>query len=95
MLDLVWATMYFRCYLFGNKFVVRTDHSALTHLRKFADQNSRLLHWSLKLSEQDFTVEHRPRSKIAHAFSRHVDVVKHESSLDRENVFRELAKDAF
>jgi len=35
MLALVWATKYFRCYLYGRKFLVRKDHSALTYLRKF------------------------------------------------------------
>ena len=30
MLALVWATKHFRCYLYGNKFLVRTDHSAVT-----------------------------------------------------------------
>lgn len=43
IIALVWAVMYFRCYLFGRKFVVRTDHAALTYLKKFADQNSRLM----------------------------------------------------
>jgi hypothetical protein len=82
--------------LFGNKFVARTDHSALTHLRKFAYLNCRLLRWTLKLSELDFTTENRPGSKIAHAhaLSGHVGAVKHESSLDRENVLREQTKDA-
>jgi len=28
LLALVWATKYFRCYLYGQKFIVRTDHSA-------------------------------------------------------------------
>ena len=62
MLALVWATKYFRCYFYGKKFVVRTDQSALTYLRNFAENNSRLLRWSLKLSELDFTVEHRAGS---------------------------------
>jgi len=64
MRALVWATKYFRCYLYGKKFVVRTDHSALTYLRNFAENSSRILRWSLKLSELDFTVEHRAGSKI-------------------------------
>jgi hypothetical protein len=31
MLALVWGTKYFRCYLYGKQFVVRTDHSALSY----------------------------------------------------------------
>ena len=86
MLALVWATKHFRCYLYGNKFVVRTDHSALTYLQNFADQNCRLLHWSIKLSELDFVVEYRSGSKISHvdALSRHVGAVKHEAALSKE-----------
>jgi len=30
LLALVWTTKYFRCYLYGQKFVVRTDYSALS-----------------------------------------------------------------
>jgi len=57
--------------------VVRTDHAALTYFKKFADSSSRLMSWSLKLSELDFTVERRPGTKIAHVdvLSRHVGTV--------------------
>jgi len=41
MLAVIWATRHFRCYFYGNKFVVRTYHSVLTYLHKFADNNSR------------------------------------------------------
>jgi hypothetical protein len=60
MLALVWATEQFRCYLFGKQFLVRTDHAALTYLRNFADNNSRLMRWGLRLSEFDFLIEHKP-----------------------------------
>lgn len=58
MLALVWATKYFRCYLYGKKFLVGTDHAALSFLHKFADNNSRLIGWSLRLADFEFTVEH-------------------------------------
>ena len=97
MLAFVWTTKYFRCYLYGKKFLIRTDHSALTYLRKFADNNSHLMRWSLKLSEMDFSVEHRAGSKIGHvdALSRHVGAIMHEDILDRNNILREQAKDTF
>jgi len=93
MLALVWATKYFR-YLFGTKFVVRTDHAALTYLKHFADSSSRL-RWSLKLSELDFTVEHRAGTKIVHvdALSRHVGAVMSGGTLSEESVLREQAKE--
>ena len=97
MLALVWATKQFRCYLFGKQFLVRTDHSALKYLQNFPDQNSRLMRWSLKLSELDFVVEHRAGYKIGHvdALSRHVGAILEERILDRKNISQEQAKDAF
>ena len=53
MLALVWATKYFRCYLYGKKFLFRTVHSALSYLRNLAENNSRRLRWSPKPSELD------------------------------------------
>ena len=91
------ANKHFQYYLFGKQFLVRTDHSALKYLQNFPDQNSRLMRWSLKLSELDFVVEHRTGSKIGHvdAPSRHVGAILQEEILDRKNIFQEQAKDAF
>ena len=97
MLVLVWATKQFRCYLHGRKFVARTDHAALTYLRNFADQNSRLLRWSIKLSKLDFVVQHRAGTKMAHvdALSRHVGTTVQGGTLDKEDALREREKGAF
>ena len=85
------STKYFRCYTYGKQLLVRTDHSALTYLRNFADHNSRLLRWSLKWSELDCVVEHRVGSKISHVdtLSRHVGTVAHPNNLSKEVVLRE------
>ena len=97
MLASVWAARYFRYYLYGKRFLVRTDHAALTYLQKFADHNSRLLRWSLKLSELDFVVKHRAGSKIGHvdALSRHVGAITNPDPLSRESVQQEQRKYAF
>jgi hypothetical protein len=43
MLALVWTSKQFRNYQFGKQFLARTDQAALTYLRNFADNNSRLM----------------------------------------------------
>ena len=77
------------------KFLIRTDHSALTYLRKFADYNGRLMRWSLKLSEMDFAVEHGAGYKIGHvdALSRHVGAVMEEVIVYRNIILRDQAKE--
>jgi len=51
----------------------------------------------MKLSELDFTVEHRPGTKFAHvdALSRHVGAVMSGGTLSQESVLREQDKDKF
>ena len=77
-LAVVWATKYYRCYLFGKSFLVRTDHAALKFLHNFAENDSRLMSWSLRLYEFNFEIENVPGSKIKHvgALSRHVGLVE-------------------
>jgi hypothetical protein len=52
-LALVWATKYFRCFLYRKQFLVRTDHAAMSYLRTFTDANCGLMWWRLRLSEFD------------------------------------------
>ena len=93
---LVWATKYFRCYLYGKQFLVRTDHSALSFLPNLADNINHLMRWSLRLSEFDFVVKHKAGSKIGHVdiLSRHVSAVKDEGTLNKERALRDQRKDA-
>jgi hypothetical protein len=55
------------------------------------------MRWSIKLSELDFVIQHRPVSKIGHidTLSSHVGSVSLGNNLDRENVLREQEQDAF
>ena len=59
LLAIVWATKYFRPYLFGRKFKIITDHKPLQWVMNLKEPNSRLTRWKLKLSEYDFSVVYK------------------------------------
>lgn len=66
LLAIVWATKYFRPYLFGRKFNIITDHKPLEYLFSVKDPNSRLLRWRIKLEEFDYRIIYR-RGKLNNA----------------------------
>lgn len=59
LLAIVWATKYFRPYLFGRKFKIITDHKPLTWIMNLKDTNSKLTRWRLKLEEYDYEIVHK------------------------------------
>jgi transposase InsO family protein len=59
LLAIIWATKYFRPYLFGRKFKILTDHRPLQWVMSLKEPNSRLTRWRLRLSEYDFTVMYK------------------------------------
>ncbi|XP_076271644.1 uncharacterized protein LOC143203410, partial [Rhynchophorus ferrugineus] len=59
LLAIVWATKYFRPYLFGRKFSIVTDHKPLQWLFSIKEPNSKLVRWRLKLQEFDFTIHYK------------------------------------
>lgn len=58
----VYFLHHFKQYLLGRKFRVRTEHAALTWLRKTPEPIDQQARW-LKQMEVDFVVEHRPRKR--------------------------------
>lgn len=72
LLAVVWAVKRFRCYVYGQKFTVFTDHKPLLGIHKMTDPSSRLLRLYLKLSEYNITLEHKPgkHNVIADGLSR-------------------------
>ena len=86
-----------KCYLCRKRFLVKRDHISLKFLGTFADNNSRLMLWSLSPSEFDFEFEHVPGSKIRHAdaLSRHVGLVEETQLMNKELMIREQKKESF
>ena len=60
LLAAVHFVKYFRHYLYGRQFTLRTDHSSLRWLMNFKDPEGQLARWMDVLSTYDFTIEHRP-----------------------------------
>jgi transposase InsO family protein len=60
LLAIVWATKYFRPYLFGRKFKIQTDHRPLNWLMSLKEPNSKLVRWRLKLEEFNYEIEYKP-----------------------------------
>jgi hypothetical protein len=67
LLAIVWATKYFRPYLFGRRFKIFSDHKLLVWVMNVKDLRSRLLWWRIQLAEYDYEITHRRRSQNINA----------------------------
>ena len=56
-LAIVWVLCKLQRYLWGQSFVLQTDHRPLAYLRSGRFQNSRIMRWALALQEFCFSVE--------------------------------------
>ena len=75
LLAVVFGTQIHRCFLYGRKFKIVTDHAALKWLITVKNHHcARLTRWVLKLSEYDFEIEHKAGKKHVNAdcLSRHI-----------------------
>ena len=66
-LGVVAALKHFKVYLTGRKFVLMTDHQALTGMSTFTNYNRRLTRWALNLQNFDFSMQCRPVPKNGNA----------------------------
>ncbi|MCG8112252.1 MAG: reverse transcriptase, partial [Candidatus Thiodiazotropha taylori] len=57
---------YFRQYLLGRHFTVRTDHQALVWLYRLREPSGKVARWIEILSQYDFSIEYRPGRKQGH-----------------------------
>ena len=60
LLAVVTFVKHFRPYLYGRKFIVRTDHGSLRWLLNFQNPEGQVARWIQVLGEYDYQVVHRP-----------------------------------
>ena len=95
LLAVVQAVSHFHCYLYGQNFKIRTDHSALQWLLRFRHLEGQVARWMEVLGEYDFRIEFRPgkghqnadamlRRPCVNHNCKHCDRVE-----TRENIFKE------
>lgn len=72
LIAIQWSIKYFKTYLYGLRFRVRSDHKPLIFLFNLKDPSSKLTRMRLDLAEYDFTIEHIPgkNNVVADALSR-------------------------
>ena len=73
LLAVVEAFKHFRPYLYGQRFLLRTDHTSLTWLLSFKEPEGQVARWIEALQDYDFEVQHRAGRlhSNADALSRH------------------------
>jgi transposase InsO family protein len=67
LLSIVWATKYFRPYLYGRRFKIISDHKPLVWIMNVKDPGSRLMRWRIHLEEFDYEIMYRRGSQNSNA----------------------------
>jgi hypothetical protein len=73
-LAIIWAVKKYEPYLYGNKFLLITDHKPLTFI-KTSEKNSKILRWRLELEKFDYEVKYKEgkANVVADALSRKIE----------------------
>ncbi|GBL62120.1 Retrovirus-related Pol polyprotein from transposon 297 [Araneus ventricosus] len=59
LLAIVKSIEHFHHYLYGRKFLLRTDHTSLRWLLNFKEPEGQIARWIQRLQEYDFEIQHR------------------------------------
>jgi hypothetical protein len=78
LLGVVWAVQYFRPYLLGRKFRIRTDHKPLVWVDKLRETSARISRWKETLAAYDFEITHTRGvdNVVADCLSRQVNAIE-------------------
>lgn len=66
LIAVLYFIQYFRQYLLGRHFIVRTDHQALVWLFSRREPSGEIARWIKILDFYDFSTEYRPSKKMGH-----------------------------
>lgn len=67
LLAVVLAVQHFKPYLYGRRFLLRTDHASLLWLRRRKEPEGQIARWLEILSAFDYKLEHRPGAQHGNA----------------------------
>lgn len=67
LLAMIRAVKHFHPYLYGRKFLLRTDHAALRWLLNFRNPEGQLARWLQTLQQYEFDIQHRSGTKHINA----------------------------
>ncbi|GBG81589.1 hypothetical protein CBR_g32581 [Chara braunii] len=63
----VWGIQHFHSYLYGQKFLLITDHEPLLALKKLTNYTGMIGRWAVRLQEYDFDIVHRKTERHENA----------------------------
>lgn len=92
-LAIVWATKYFRPYLYGRRFTIKSDHRPLQWINSLDESNSKFVRWKVRLSEFDYKVEYLEgkENHVADALSRIKETNMHVEQQEQQDENESLA----
>ncbi|CAC5401135.1 Retrovirus-related Pol polyprotein from transposon 297,Retrovirus-related Pol polyprotein from transposon 17.6 [Mytilus coruscus] len=67
LLAVVHFVKHFRHFLYGRRFIIRTDHSSLQWLIRFKNPEGQLARWLEVISSYDMVIKHRPGTQHRNA----------------------------
>ncbi|OMH84444.1 Retrovirus-related Pol polyprotein from transposon [Zancudomyces culisetae] len=62
-LAVVWAVVKFKYYIWGRKFIIKTDHKSLLNLFNGKELTGRVARWAMLLRNYDYEIQHLPGKK--------------------------------
>ncbi|GBG66525.1 hypothetical protein CBR_g63107 [Chara braunii] len=63
----VWGIQHFHPYLYGQKFLLVTDHEPLLALKKLTNYTGMIGRWAMRLQEYEFDIVHRKTERHGNA----------------------------